>query len=78
MNKVLKYILKKSGIYGMIWDDFCRKYPVRLSGETPEVKKYLEIQQKVFEDMMVYGMGCTKYVDPRTVKMSEQEGVVLH
>ena len=64
MKKLFKYLLKKSGIYGFVWDDFCRAYPVRLSGETPEVKKYLETQHKVVEDMLVYGMGCTQYVDP--------------
>lgn len=68
MNKFLKYILKKSGIYGMIWDDFCCQYPVRLSDENPEVKKYLEMQHKVVEDMLIYGMGCTQYVDPSTIK----------
>ena len=67
MKKLLKYFLIKSGIYGFVWDDFCRKYPVRLSGETPEVKKYLETQGKVVEDMIVYGMGCTQYVDPNDV-----------
>lgn len=77
MNKFLKYILRKSGVYGMIWDDFCRQYPVRLSGETPEVKKYLETQEKVVTDMLVYGMGCTQYVDPKTINM-DLENVVKH
>ena len=67
MKKLFKYILKKSGVYGMIWDDFCRQYPIRISGETPEVKKYLETQEKVVTDMMIYGMGCTHYVDPNSV-----------
>ena len=77
MKNFLKYILQKSGIYGMIWDDFCRQYPIRLSGKTPEVKKYLETQNKVVTDMMIYGMGCTQYVDPKTINPS-LEDVVKH
>lgn len=78
MKKILKYLLIKSGIYGFVWDDFCRQYPVRLGADNPEVKKYLETQHKVVEDMLLYGMGCTQYVDPKTVKMAEQDGVVIH
>ena len=66
-RKMIVWLLKISGIYGFVWDDFCCQYPIRLSGETPEVKKYLEMQHKVVEDMLVYGMGCTRYVDPNAV-----------
>ena len=64
MNPILTYLLKKTGIYQRIWNEFCDKYPVRIGADTPEVKKYLQTQEKVFTDMMVYGMGCTHYVDP--------------
>lgn len=67
MKKVIKWLLIKTGIYGFVWVDFCEQYPVRLSAETPEVKAYLETQHKVVEDMLVYGMGCTQYVDPNAV-----------
>lgn len=67
MKLAIRWILKKTGIYNFIWVDFCKQYPIRLSGETPEVKLYLETQHKVITDMMIYGMGCTQYVDPRSV-----------
>lgn len=67
MKPIITWILKKIGVYNYVWNDFCDQYPIRLSAETPEVKKYLETQNKVFTDMMIYGMGCTHYVDPKAV-----------
>lgn len=76
MRTIISWILKKTGIYQHVWNDFCDQYPIRISGETPEVKKYLETQQKVFTDMMVYGLGCTHYVDAKGV--FNQKDVVRH
>lgn len=67
MKPIFKYLLKKTGIYQSIWNEFCDKYPIRLSIEEPKVKEYLKTQEKVFTDMMLYGVGCTQYVDPKTV-----------
>lgn len=78
MKPLLKWLLNKTGVYAFVWNDFCDQYPIRISGETPEVKKYLETQQKVFTDMMVYGMGCTQHVDPRSVQVVPIENQVFH
>lgn len=67
MKPLITWLLKKIGIYQYVWNNFCDEYPIRISGETPEVKKYLETQSKVFTDTMIYGMGCTHYVDPRGI-----------
>lgn len=73
---IITWLLKKSGIYNHVWEEFCREYPIRISGTTPEVKRYLETQNKVFTDMMIYSMGCTQYVDPRDIMT--RKDVVLH
>lgn len=71
MKSFLSWALKVTGIYQYVWNDFCDKYPIRLSADTPEVKKYLETQSKVFTDTMIYGMGCTQYVDPRSIGLEK-------
>lgn len=34
------WLLKKLGIYDFVWRQFCDEYPVRLSGKSPELKRY--------------------------------------
>lgn len=65
MKLFIRWILKKSGIYDFIWCEFCKEYPVRISGKTPEFKQFMEANNKAFTDMMIYGMGCTQHVDPQ-------------
>jgi hypothetical protein len=74
MKPLISWLLKKTGIYNFVWNDFCREYPVRIKGETPELQKFMEVNNKAFTDMLVYGMGCTQYVDPKTVMPAK----VLH
>jgi len=77
MNPLLKYILKKTGIYQSIWNEFCDKYPVRINAETPELKKFMEENNKAFMDMMIYGFGCVQHVDPRIINPNIKD-VVRH
>lgn len=67
MKPLLTWLLKKTGIYSFIWQQFCDQYPIRIGAETPEVKKFLQDQEKVFTDLMIHGMGCTHYVDPKGI-----------
>lgn len=76
MKLMFAWLLKKTGVYNYVWGEFCKEYPVRISGATPEARKYLEDHQRVVQDMMLYGMGCTHYIDPRSISVPKD--TVLH
>lgn len=77
MKSIITYLLKKTGIYQSIWNEFCDKYPVRISAETPELKKFMEENNKAFMDMMVYGFGCVQHIDARSIN-KDLKDVVRH
>lgn len=76
MKPILKWLLRRTGAYDLLWDDFCKEFPVRISGKTPELQQFMEANNKAFTDMIIYGMGCTQYVDPKDIGVKKD--VVLH
>lgn len=75
-QKIIKYLLQKTGIYKFVWAEFETEFPIRISAKTPELNKFLEVQSKAFTDMLVFGMGCTQYVDPRNIQVDKD--TVIH
>lgn len=65
IKRILQHIIiNLFGLRPVIWEEFCKKYPVRLSAKSPEVQNYMEVNAKAFEDMVLLGMSAVKYVDP--------------
>lgn len=79
MKPLINWLLKKLGIYQYVWNQFCDQYPIRIAADTPEVKRFFQENDKMFTDMMIYGMGCVQHIDPKSMPhLHVPSGEVIH